>query len=117
MRLLPIESGAKNRPARKGRLRSTPSQALLLEIQALSPRNDVQRSLQARVVQVSTRTRLLLFVESDSSIPMPFLAVLVLWLVIIFASFSLFADINATVFALLSLFALSASCAIFLIGA
>jgi hypothetical protein len=94
------------------------SEALLLEIQALSPRNDVQRSLQARAVQVSTslaRTRLLLFVESGSSIPMPFLAVLVLWLVIIFASFSLFADINATVFALLSLFALSASCAIFLI--
>jgi hypothetical protein len=69
-------------------------------------------------VQVSTslaRTRLPLFVESDSSIPMPFLAVLILWLVIIFANFSLFADINAKVVALLSLFALSASCAIFLI--
>lgn len=94
------------------------SEALLLEIQVLSPRNDVQRSLQARAVQISTslaRTRLLLFVELDSSIPTPFLAVLVLWLVIIFASFSLFADINATVFALLSLLALSASCAIFLI--
>jgi len=41
------------------------SEALLLEIQVLSPRNDVQRSLQARAVQISTslaRTRLLLFV-------------------------------------------------------
>ncbi len=94
------------------------AEGLLQDIQELVPRNDVQRSLQARAIQISTslaRTRLLLFVESDSSIPMPFLAVLVLWLIIIFASFSLFADINATVFALLSLFALSASCAIFLI--
>src|SRR5262249_58989857 len=48
-------------------------------------------------------------------IPTPFLVILVLWLVIIFASFSLFSDLNVTVFTCLSLFALSASCAIFLI--
>src|SRR5215467_13082801 len=60
-----------------------------LAIQALSPQNDLQRSLQARAAQVSTdlvQTRL-----------------------------SLFADLNVTVFTCLSLFALSASCAIFLI--
>ncbi len=89
-----------------------------LEIQALSPKNDLQRSLQARAAQLSTdlvQTRLLLFVESDNLIPAPFLAILVFWLVIIFASFSLFSALNVTVFAVLSLFALSASCAIFLI--
>ena len=48
-------------------------------------------------------------------IPTPFLVILVLWIVIIFASFSLFSDLNVTVFTCLSLFALSASCAIFLI--
>ena len=89
-----------------------------LAIQALSPQNDLQRSLQARAAQVSTdlvQTRLVLFAESSNVIPTPFLVIMVLWIVIIFASFSLFADLNLTVFTCLSLFALSASCAIFLI--
>ena len=75
-----------------------------------------QRS--ARAVEAATnlaQTRLLLFAETDNAIPGPFIAILVLWLVIIFASFSLFAELNATTFALLALFALSASCALFLI--
>jgi hypothetical protein len=54
-------------------------------------------------------------VQSDNKIPGPFLAILAFWLVIIFASFSLFSSLNATVVTFLSLFALSASCAIFLI--
>jgi len=89
-----------------------------LAIQALSPQNDLQRSLQARAAQLSTdlvQTRLILFAESSNVIPTPFLVILVLWIVIIFASFSLFSDLNVTVFTCLSLFALSASCAIFLI--
>jgi hypothetical protein len=89
-----------------------------LAIQALAPHNDLQRSLQSRAAQISTdlvQTRLLLFVESDSAIPAPFIAILTFWLIIIFASFSLFSALNATVFSFLSLFALSASCAIFLI--
>ena len=89
-----------------------------LGIQSLSPQNDLQRSLQARAAQLSTdlvQTRLILFAESSKVIPTPFLVILVLWLVIIFASFSLFSDLNVTVFTCLSLFALSASCAIFLI--
>jgi len=91
---------------------------IYLEIQALLPRDDLQRSLQARAIQVSTdlaQTRLLLFVETGNAIPAPFVAILVFWLVIIFASFSLFAAVNTTVFIYLCLFALSASCAIFLI--
>ena len=46
---------------------------------------------------------------------MPFLAILVFWLFIIFLTFSLFSDVNATAFAFLCIFALSASCAIYLI--
>jgi hypothetical protein len=94
------------------------AERVYLDIQALSPGNDTQRLLQARAVQIAndmTQTRLLLFVERDSAIPGPFLAVLVFWLIIIFASFSLFADLNPTAFVFLSLFALSASGAIFLI--
>jgi hypothetical protein len=88
------------------------------EIQALSPQNEVQKSLQARAVQLTTdlaQTRLLLFTESDGAIPRPFIAILAFWLIIIFVSFSLFTAMNATTFVCLSLSALSASCAIFLI--
>jgi hypothetical protein len=98
--------------------RNASVEQVYLAVQALSPQNDLQRSLQARAAQISNdlaQTRLLLFAESGSVIPAPFLAILVLWLVIIFASFSLFSTLNATVFTCLSLFALSASCAIFLI--
>ena len=94
------------------------AQQVYQEIQALVPRNDVQRSIQSRAVQVSNdfaQTRLLLFVESDKLVPVPFLAIMVFWLVIIFASFSLFSELNPTVFAFLALFAFSASCALFLI--
>jgi hypothetical protein len=96
----------------------TKAESVYIAIQALSPKNDLQRSLQSRAAQISTdlaQTRLLLFVESDSAIPAPFIAILAFWLIIIFASFSLFAALNVTVFSFLSLFALSASCAIFLI--
>jgi hypothetical protein len=89
-----------------------------LDIQALSSRNDLQRALQSRAVQISTdlaQIRILLFVESGKLIPIPFLAILVFWLVILFATFSLFIRLNATVLVFLSVFALSASCAIFLI--
>jgi hypothetical protein len=88
------------------------------EIRALSPQSELQRSLQARAVQAisdAAQMRLLLFTETGSSIPTPFLVVLVIWLVIIFASFSLFAELNPTVFGFLSLFALSAAAAIYLI--
>jgi hypothetical protein len=94
------------------------AESVYIAIQALSPKNDLQRSLQARAVQVSTdlaQTRLLLFVESDNAIPAPFIAILTFWLIIIFTSFSLFAALNVTMFSFLALFALSASCAIFLI--
>src|SRR5215468_3437417 len=94
------------------------AEQVYLAIQKLSPQHDLQRALQSRAAQLSNdlaQTRLLLFVESDSLVPAPFLAILAFWLVIIFASFSLFSPLNVTVFTCLSLFALSAACAIFLI--
>jgi len=84
----------------------------------LSPKNDVQRSLKDRAVQVSidaAQTRLLLFAQTENSIPMPFLVVLVFWLAMIFASFSLFAKPNGIIIGALFIFAVSAAGAIFLI--
>jgi hypothetical protein len=91
---------------------------LYVAIYGLSPKTEIQRSLQARAIQTVNelaQMRLLLFVEADNSIPGPFLAILVFWLVIIFLSFSLFADLNTTALAFLCIFGLSASCAIYLI--
>jgi hypothetical protein len=97
---------------------NTAAERIYMDIQTLAPQTDLQKSLLARAVRVATdlaQTRLLLFAETDNAIPPPFIAVLVIWLVIIFASFSLFAELNATTFSFLALFALSASCAIYLI--
>ncbi len=97
---------------------SAASDAFYAKLQELSPQNDSQRSLQGRAVQTSTdiaQTRLLLFTQTDNSIPMPFLAVLIFWLTIIFASFSLFARPNAIVVGSLFIFGLSAAGAIYLI--
>jgi hypothetical protein len=97
---------------------STAALSLYDQILKLSPQNEAQRSLQARAIDTSNelaKTRLLLFTNAGGSIPMPFLVVLVSWLTIIFVSFSLFADSNATTIAALCIFALSASASIFLI--
>jgi len=97
---------------------SAESETFYLKLQELSPKNDFQRSLQARAIQVGTdmaQTRLLLFAQMNNSIPMPFLVVLIFWLTIIFASFSLFAQPNPIVICSLFIFALSAAGAIYLV--
>jgi hypothetical protein len=86
--------------------------------QALQPRTEAQKLLQARALQLITetaQTRFLLFAQTDHAIPLPFLVVLVLWLTMIFASFGLFAQPNAAVIGILALFGLSATGAIYLI--
>ncbi len=87
-------------------------------ILALSPRNNAQQVIRDRAIEASVdlgRARLLLFTHIGNGISMPFLAVLVFWLAVIFASFSLFAAPNPVVAISLLLFALSAATAIFLI--
>jgi hypothetical protein len=97
---------------------STSAELLYQEILKLTPQNESQRQLQSRAIEAITdlgKTRLLLFANAGGSIPTPFLVVLVLWLTIIFISFSLFANMNATVILALCVFALSASASLFLI--
>jgi hypothetical protein len=93
-------------------------QFVYANIQALSPQTDAERSLKSQLIQTITdlaQTRLELFARAGSSIPAPFLAVLILWLTIIFASFSIFTPLNPTLVGILCILALSASGAIFLI--
>jgi hypothetical protein len=88
------------------------------KIQELTPRNDFEHYLQSQALLTALeigQTRALLVEQAGSSIPMPFLVVMVFWLAVIFASFGLFAPRNATVIATLFVCALSVSGAIFLI--
>jgi uncharacterized membrane protein YjjP (DUF1212 family) len=88
------------------------------KIQELAPRDDFQRSVQSQALQIAFdigRTRSLLLEQAGSSIPTPFLVVMVFWLTVIFTSFGMFAPYNATVIATLFVCALSVSGAIFLI--
>jgi hypothetical protein len=88
------------------------------KIQELSPKTELQRTSQAQALKIFTdigQTRLLLFSQRGSSIPTPFLVILVFWLSAIFVSFTLFARANMVVTVSLFVCALSFSCAIFLV--
>lgn len=87
-------------------------------VEGLTPANPEQTSLKSRIIQLTTemgRTRLLVFTQADDAIPLPFFVVLVFWLVVIFASFSLFAEPGPIVALSTLVFALSVSSALFLI--
>jgi hypothetical protein len=97
---------------------STTAELVYANIQDLSPNNDTQRSLKNQALQTFTdlaQARLELFARAGSSIPTPFLAMLIFWLTIIFASFSLFTPLNPTLIVIICIFALSSSGAIYLI--
>jgi len=84
----------------------------------LSPRSDAQRAILSQAMQLSGETaelRWLLFEQRHGSLPGPLLAMLILWLTIIFASLGILAPRNAMVVAVLFVCALAASGAIFLI--
>jgi hypothetical protein len=84
----------------------------------LSPQNETQRWLKSQALQIVREimeTRWLTLGSQGSSIPVPFLVVVVFWLTIIFGSFGLFAPRNATIVAVLFLCALSVAGSIFLI--
>jgi hypothetical protein len=97
---------------------SAGSEALFEKIQALSPKDEAQRSLKAQPLNIATaigQTRWLMYEQGAASISMPLLVVLVFWLTALFISFGLFAPHNATVVASLLISALSVSGAILLI--
>ena len=84
----------------------------------LSPQNEAQRIIKDRAIQITSdlaQTRFLLFEQSGSGIPLPFLIVLIFWLSIIFMSFGLFSRFNLVSGSALLVFALSAAGALFLV--
>jgi len=94
------------------------SEILYEKVQELSPKDDRQRTLQSQAmstVMSLAQTRWLMYEQGITSVSMPLLVVLVLWLSLILASFGLFAPVNGTVITSLGVCALSVSAAIFLI--
>jgi hypothetical protein len=92
--------------------------ALYAAIQSLSPRDDTQRALKTQASSLAVelaQLRTLLHAQSVASISRPLLVIVVLWLVIIFFSFSVLAPPNATAGVALVVSALAVAGAIFLI--
>ena len=84
----------------------------------LSPQTDEQRELKAKAQQIGhdlMAMRWLILAQESSPLPLPFLIVLVFWLIILFSGFGLLAPRNATVIAAIFLCALAVSGSIFLI--
>ncbi len=94
-------------------------EAIQDKLRQLSARNDAQRWLQSRALEISgeiAEGRWLLIEQlGQRSLPMPFFVLMVFWLTIIFASFGLFSPRNATVITVLLICALSAAGSLFLI--
>jgi hypothetical protein len=103
----PIRSGAASR-----------AEALADGIRALTPRDDFQRSLQSRALDLAEellQARWVVFAVGGTSVLLPFLVVILFWLTITFASFGVFAPRNAMVLAVLFVCAVSVGSAVFLI--
>jgi hypothetical protein len=101
-----------------GRGRASQAEALTHAIRSLVPQSDAQRALQARALDHAEKlleSRWMVLAGTESSVPMPFLVILLFWLSITFASFGLFAPRNATVVATLLVCALSVASAVFLV--
>lgn len=87
-------------------------------IRALKPRDDLQRSLQARALDLAEamlQARWMVFSGGGAPVPTPFLVIIVFWLTVTFMSFGLFAPAHATVLSVLFVCAASVASALFLV--
>lgn len=114
-RLFPEHGSAANLAPGEARAQA---EAFYAKIAALSPQTEALRQARDRALQIAAsleQTRLRLFAQKDGSVPVPFLVVLVFWMVILFAGFGLLAPANPTVILALVACMASAAGALFLI--
>ena len=89
-----------------------------LQLSSLVPTTDAQSWLKSRALDVTNeiaQTRWFLLDDVDSTMPIPFLALLILWLAIIFFGNALFAPRNTTVLSIIALCAVVLAGSVFLI--
>ena len=104
--------------SRQLRADAAKSEAIRGKLFELTPANDAQRWLLGRALVLTSdieQARWLLVETDESSIPAPFLVVLVFWLAAIFCALGLFSPRNATVYVVLAVCAISVSTAILMI--
>jgi hypothetical protein len=88
------------------------------QIRALAPRDERQQTLRTRaleVIETILKDRWMVAGAGATSVPVPFLVILLFWLTMTFTAFGLLAPRNATVLAVLLVCAVSVSSAIFLV--
>lgn len=110
-RAIRSEAGAPYQPSVEGDL-------VYEAVEALNPQNDIQRNLKFHALSTLasiTEIRVRLFEEAEAAMPRTLIAIVILWLILLFASFTLFSPINPTGAVVLAVIAVSASAAIFLI--
>jgi hypothetical protein len=94
------------------------SRALPLAIQNLAPIDDRQRAFKSQAAAVAAelgQMRWLMFEQTQSSVSLPLLVMMVFWMALTYVSIGLFAPPNATVVAAQFLAALAVAGALFLI--
>jgi hypothetical protein len=92
--------------------------AFVAMIARLPAQDEGQRFQQQRILQLVAsfaRLRTLMINGAESDLPVPFMAVLVSWLAVLFFGFGLFARINGTVVVALAVGALSVAGALYLV--
>jgi hypothetical protein len=93
-------------------------EALYEKTQGLAPKTDAQRALQSQALKAVTdlgQLRWALSAQQGSSIPVPFLVIMVSWLVLILGSFGLFAPGNRTTVTALVVCSWALASAVFLV--
>jgi len=91
---------------------------VLYKLRQLEPKTPVQSAIKTRALSVSNeieQTRLTLLAQPPDTLSRPFIAVLVLWLCFIFASFSMSSKANPTLVTVLLVCGFTAATAIYLI--
>jgi hypothetical protein len=87
-------------------------------IYALNPQTDVQKGLRERIVATTlelAHARLALFTQSGSLLPPPLLVVLAFWFAMLFAAYTMYAELNIITLIALSICAASVAGAMFLL--
>jgi len=88
------------------------------QVRALAPKTDEQTWLKSRATDLTEslmEVRFRVIGRIGSSVPMPYLIILVFWLTVTFASFGIFAPRNPAVIAVLFLCSVSVAAAVFLV--
>lgn len=96
----------------------TQMSAFLREVTALAPQNELRQFLKTQALRITSdlaQARFQLYVQGTTSLPLPFIVVVVTWLIVLFGGYGLIAARNATVMVFLLACTLSVAGAIFLI--